>query len=40
MFARGTGVCEGYTKLFVYMLSAAGITDVEYKSGHILEMTK
>ncbi len=28
-FRQKTGVCTGYTRLFLYMLSLAGIHDVE-----------
>ncbi len=32
-YKNKTGVCDGYTKLFLYMLSFAGISDVEIKRG-------
>lgn len=32
-FKNKTWVCDGYTKLFLYMLSFAGIDDVEIKTG-------
>lgn len=32
-YKNKTGVCDGYTKLFLYMLSFAGVSDVEIKRG-------
>lgn len=32
-YKNKTGVCDGYVKLFLYMLSFAGVSDVEVKRG-------
>ncbi len=39
MFTRGTGVCNSYAVLFIYMLSFAGIQNVQYRVRHLFQLT-
>ena len=36
-FRDGEGVCTGYTKLMLYMLLIAGISDAEEIRGHVID---